>query len=134
MRQQKTWQTQNPHFLGNGAFLEKAIMTRLHETLGFDWKMAEEGNWDSKGFSKLMKNSKNELSDLQNELQCVMIKFAMRALRVYQSTRPEPLRPGEIALLIRNELNNVIADLTAQPNLENITKLVKEEWAKEQKT
>jgi hypothetical protein len=58
----------------------------------------------------------------------------MRALRVYQSTRPEPLRPGEIALLIRNELNNVIADLTAQPNLENITKLVKEEWAKEQKT
>ncbi|HKM60199.1 MAG TPA: hypothetical protein VJY36_04925 [Candidatus Bathyarchaeia archaeon] len=93
----------------------------------------EDGNWDSKGFSKLMKNSKNELSDLQNELQCVMTKFCMRALRVYQSTRPEPLRPGEIALLIRNELNNVIADLTAQPNLENITKLVKEEWAKEQK-
>ncbi len=95
--------------------------------------MAEEGNWDSKGFSKLMKNSKNELSDLQNELQCVMVKFCMRALRVYQSTRPEPLRPGEIALLIKNELNNVIVDLTAQPNLENITKLVKEEWAKEQK-
>jgi muramidase (phage lysozyme) len=95
--------------------------------------MAEEGKWDSKGFDKLMKNSKNELSELQNELQDVMVRFCMRALRVYQSTRPEPLRPGEIALLIRNELNNVIADLTAQPNLDNITKLVKEEWAKQQK-
>lgn len=95
--------------------------------------MAEERKWDSKGFDKLMKNSKNELSDLQNELQCVMIKFAMRALHVYQSTRPEPLRPGEIALLIKNELNNVIADLTAQPNIDNVTKLVKEEWAKQQK-
>ena len=95
--------------------------------------MAEEGKWDSKGFDKLMKNSKNELSELQNELQGVMVRFCMRALRVYQSTRPEPLRPGEIALLIKNELNNVIADLTAQPNLDNITKLVKEEWAKQQK-
>ncbi|MGA2386690.1 MAG: hypothetical protein ABSG33_09170 [Candidatus Bathyarchaeia archaeon] len=95
--------------------------------------MAEEKSWDSKGFDKLMKNSKNELSELQNELQEVMVKFCMRALRVYQSTRPEPLRPGEIALLIRNELNNVIADLTPQPNLDCITKLVKEEWAKQQK-
>ena len=95
--------------------------------------MAEEGKWDSKGFDKLMKDSKNELVELQNELQGVMVRFCMRALRVYQSTRPEPLRPGEIALLIKNELNNVIADLTAQPNLDNITKLVKEEWAKQQK-
>ena len=95
--------------------------------------MAEEGNWDSKGFDKLMKNSKNELVELQNELQGVMVNFCMRALRVYQSTRPEPLRPSEISLLIRNELNNVIADLTAQANLDNITKLVKEEWTKQQK-
>ena len=96
--------------------------------------MAEEKNWDSKNFSKLMKNSKNELVDLQNELQNVMVKFCLRALRVYQSTRPEPLRPNEISLLIRNELNNVIADLTAQPNLDSIAKLVKEEWAKENKS
>jgi hypothetical protein len=95
--------------------------------------MAEEGNWDSKSFSKKMKDSKNELSDLQNEQRCIMVKFCLRALNVYQSTRPEPLRPGEIALLIKNELNNVIADLTAQPNLDDITKLSKEEWAKQQK-
>jgi muramidase (phage lysozyme) len=95
--------------------------------------MAEEGNWDSKGFSKKMKDSKNELTELQEELNNNMVRFCMRALRVYQSTRPEPLRPGEIALLIRNELNNVIADLTAQPNLDNIAKVAKEEWAKQQK-
>jgi hypothetical protein len=94
--------------------------------------MTEEGKWDSTGFDKLMKNSKNELVDLQNQLQNLMVKFCMRALRVYQSTRPEPLRPNEVSLLIRNELNNAIADLTAQANMDNITKLVKEEWAKQQ--
>jgi len=95
--------------------------------------MTEEGKWDSNSFDKLMKNSKNELSDLQSQQQKLMIKFCLRALRVYQATRPEPLRPGEISLLIRNELNNVIADLTAQTNLDEITKLVKEEWTKQSK-
>jgi hypothetical protein len=95
--------------------------------------MTEEGKWDSKAFSEKMADSKNELLDLQDELNNLMVKFCLRALRVYQATRPEPLRPGEIALLIKNELNNSIADLTAQPNLDNITKLAKEEWAKQQK-
>jgi asparagine synthetase A len=95
--------------------------------------MTEEGKWDSNSFDKLMKNSKNELSDLQSQQQKLMIKFCLRALRVYQATRPEPLRPSEISLLIRNELNNVIADLTAQTNLDEITKLVKEEWTKQPK-
>jgi len=95
--------------------------------------MTEEGKWDSDSFDKLMKNSKNELSDLQNQQQNLMIKFCLRALRVYQATRPEPLRPNEVSLLIKNELNNVIADLTAQTNLDNITKLVKEEWTKKPK-
>ena len=96
--------------------------------------MEEKGNWDSKGFSKQMKESKDELGDLRKELNNIMVRFCLRALRVYQSTRPEPLRTGEIALLIKNELNWVIGDLTAQTNLDNITALVKEEWAKEQKT
>ncbi len=95
--------------------------------------MTEEGKWDSNSFDKLMKNSKSELSDLQNEQQNLMIKFCLRTLRVYQATRPEPLRPSEVALLIKNELNNVIADLTAQSNLDNIAKLVKEEWIKQYK-
>ena len=95
--------------------------------------MTEEEKWDSDSFDKKMKNSKNELSELQNQQQKLMMKFCLRALRVYQATRPEPLRPNEVALLIKNELNNVIADLTAQTNLDNITKLVKEEWTKQHK-
>jgi hypothetical protein len=91
------------------------------------------GNWDNTGFDKLMSESKDELETLRNEQNKLMVRFCMRALRVYQSTRPEPLRAGELALLIRNELNNVIGDLTAQPNLDAIAKLVKEEWAKQHK-
>lgn len=95
--------------------------------------MAEKGKWDSKSFDQKMKNSKNELTELQKDLQDLMIKFCLRALRIYQATRPEPLRPNEISLLVRNELNNAIADLTAQPNLDEIMKLAKEEWAKQSK-
>ncbi len=62
-----------------------------------------------------------------------MVQFVLRALRVFQSTRPEPLDPAEIALLVKNELNNVFTDLTAQPNLDALAKMAKEEWAKKQK-
>lgn len=95
--------------------------------------MTEEGKWDSTGFDQLMKDSKNELLDLQNQLQNLMVKFCLRALRVYQATRPEPLRPNEVSLLTKNELNNAITDLTAQTSMDNIVNLVKEEWAKQQK-
>ncbi len=93
--------------------------------------MSNEGKWDSKSFSQKMKDSKNELSDLQDNLNEIMVQFVLRALRVYQSTRPEPLRPGEIALLVKNEINNVIIDLTAQTNIDNISKTAKEEWQKQ---
>jgi hypothetical protein len=93
--------------------------------------MTEEGKWDSTGFDKLMKDSKNELVDLQNQLQNLMVKFCLRALRVYQATRPEPLRPNEVSLLTKNELNNAITDLTAQTSMDNIVKLVNKEWTKQ---
>ncbi len=95
--------------------------------------MANEGNWDSTTYSKKMKDGKDELTQLQNQLNEVMVNFVLRALRVYQSTRPEPLRTGEIALLVKNEINNVIADLSAQPNIDAINKQAKEEWAKQSK-
>ena len=95
--------------------------------------MANEEKWDSTSYSQKMKDGQNELLDLQNQLNEVMVKFVLRALRVYQSTRPEPLRPGEIALLVKNELNNVVFDLSATPNLDALAKMAKEEWAKEQK-
>ncbi len=95
--------------------------------------MANEGKWDSTTYSQKMKDGKDELTDLQNQLNQVMVNFVLRALHIYQSTRPEPLRPNEIALLVRNELNNVVTDLSAQPNLEAIAKKAKEEWQKQLK-
>jgi hypothetical protein len=95
--------------------------------------MANEGKWDSTTYSQKMKDGKDELTDLQNQLNQVMVNFVLRALRIYQSTRPEPLRPNEIALLVRNELNNVVTDLSAQPNLDAIGKIAKEEWQKQLK-
>jgi hypothetical protein len=94
--------------------------------------MSEEGKWDSTSYSQKMKEGKNELVDLQNHLNELMVHFVMRALRVYQSTRPEPLRPNEISLLVNNELKNVLYDLQAQPNLDALAKAAKEAWAKEQ--
>ena len=76
--------------------------------------MANEGKRDSDAYSKKMAESKNQLTELQDELNNLFVKFVLRALRIYQSTRPEPLRTNEIALLVRNEINNVLADLNAQ--------------------
>lgn len=94
--------------------------------------MEPTGKTDSSAYTKKMAEAKDELSVLQEELNNVIVRFVLRTLRVYQSTRPEPLRPGEIALLVKNELNNVVADLTAQPNLEALATMAKEEWAKQQ--
>jgi hypothetical protein len=108
-------------------------MRNLHENLKERLKMEPTGKRDSDSYSKKMTESKDELTELQGELNNVIIRFVLRALRVYQSTRPEPLRVNEIALLVRNEINNVLADLNAQSNTEAIAKLAKEAWTKETK-
>ncbi len=95
--------------------------------------MEPTGKRDSDAYSQKMTHSKDELTELQDELNNLMVRFVLRALRVYQSTRPEPLRVNEIALLVKNEINNVLGDLTQQTNTDNIAKLAKEAWAKESK-
>jgi len=96
--------------------------------------MEPTGEQDSEAYSKKMVEAKDELERLQEELNNVLVKFCLRALRVYQSTRPAPLRPGEIALIINNELvKNVLYDLNQQASIDEITRLAKEAWAKEQK-
>jgi hypothetical protein len=55
--------------------------------------MTNEGKWDSTTYSQKMKDGKDELTDLQSQLNQVMVSFVLRALRIYQSTRPESLRP-----------------------------------------
>jgi hypothetical protein len=95
--------------------------------------MANEEKWDSTDYDKFLKESKNELVTLQKQLNDLMVKFILRALRIYQATRPEPLRPNEITLLVRNELNNAVGDLTEPQNMDNIKELAKQEWLKQHK-
>ena len=115
------------------ALLEKAIIPNWYLTLKDRLEMEPTGKRDSNSYSKKMTESKDELTELQDELNNLIVRFVLRALRVYQSTRPEPLRVNEIALLVRNEINNVLADLSAQPNIDAINKMAKEAWAKESK-
>ena len=94
--------------------------------------MEPTGERDSDAYSKKMSEAKDELTQLQDELNCVLVKMCLRALRVFQSTRPEPLRPGEIKLIVNNELvKGVLYDLNLQPSIDAIATAAKEAWAKE---
>ena len=133
MHKQKAWETKNPHFLRETSLLEKAIMHSCIFCLKDRYKMEPTGKRDSDAYSKKMSEAKDELTLLQEELNNVIVRFVLRALRVYQSTRPEPLRVNEIALLVRNEIKNVLQVLNDQANTDNLAKLAKEAWAKEAK-
>ena len=87
----------------------------------------------SKEYAQTMTNSANELEALRAELQALMVKFGMRALRLYQTGTPEALLPNQMTYLIKYELTNAIADLQDPKNLEAIINATKEEWQKQQK-
>ena len=93
--------------------------------------MAEEKKWDSENFDKTMKDSFNELGNLRKQLQDLMVKFGLRALRTYQAARKEPLRSTEIASLVKYEVNSAIADLSDAKSIDAIVKQTREEWQKQ---
>jgi hypothetical protein len=126
-------ENQKPPFPKNDWLLEKALMRHYYLTLKERLKMEPTGKRDSFAYSKKMTESKDELTVLQEELNNLIVRFVLRALRIYQSTRPEPLRVNEIALLVRNEIKNVLTDLNDQTNTDALAKLAKETWAKETK-
>ena len=88
----------------------------------------------SESFDKLMKESRNELVNLRTQLQSLMVKFGLRALKTYQAARNEPLRPIEVASLVKYELENAIADLSEPNSIDSIIKQTKLEWEKLQET
>lgn len=87
----------------------------------------------SKAYAQTMTDSAKELEGLREELQNLMVKFGMRALRLYQTGTPEPLLPNQMTYLIKYELTNAIADLQDPKNLEGIINKTKEEWKNQQK-
>lgn len=91
---------------------------------------AEKVKWDQKNFDKLMKESFDELQNLRAELQNLMVKFGLRALKTYQAARNEPLRPTEIASLVKYEIENAIHDVSEQSSKDAIIRQTRLEWEK----
>jgi hypothetical protein len=79
-----------------------------------------------------MKDSRSELETLRMELQNLMVKFGLRALKLYQTGANEPLQPQQMSYLVKYELTNAIQDLSAEASLEAIIKQTKAEWQKPQ--
>ncbi len=82
----------------------------------------------SEEYAKTMKSSHEELETLREELQNLMVRFGLRALKLYQTGTNTPLQSSQLAYLIRYELTNVFQDLSSESNLEAIIKATKEEW------
>ena len=96
--------------------------------------MAEEKKpWNQDNFDQLMKESHSELLSLRKELQNLLVKFGLRALKTYQAARNYPLRPKEIANLVKYEIDNAIHDVSEQESKDAIIKQARIEWEKEHK-
>jgi len=87
---------------------------------------------ENKSFDEAMSESKSELEVLRTELNNLMVKCGLRALRLYQTGKSVPLKPMEIKSLVKYELDNVIADLSQSNNIEAIIKKTALEWEKQQ--
>jgi tRNA C32,U32 (ribose-2'-O)-methylase TrmJ len=105
----------------------------------YDWcvkQMTERDNLTdpekSKEYAQTMSTSANELEILRMELQALMVKFGLRALKLYQTGTPEPLLPSQMTYLIKYELTNAIADLQEAKNIKAIINATKEEWKTQQ--
>ena len=97
--------------------------------------MAEEKKpWDQETFDQKMKESLEELSSLRMELQNLLVKFGLRALKQYQAARNYPLRPNEIASLVKYEIENAIHDVSEQDSKDAVIKQARLEWEKQHST
>jgi ABC-type Zn uptake system ZnuABC Zn-binding protein ZnuA len=86
--------------------------------------------WDQENFDQKMKESLAELSSLRMELQNLLVKFGLRALKTYQAARNYPLRDNEITCLVKYEIENAVHDVSEPNSKDAIIKQAKLEWAK----
>jgi hypothetical protein len=95
-------------------------------------EMTEEKKpWNQETFDQTMKESKNELEELKTQLQNLMVRFGMRALKTYQAARNEPLRPMEVKSLVKYEVDSAIADLSEPKSKNAIIEQTTIEWEKQ---
>lgn len=88
----------------------------------------------SESFNQLMKESRDELVDLRMQLQSLMVKFGLRALKTYQAARNESLRPIEVESLVKYELESAIADFSEPSSISSVVKQTRMEWEKQRET
>ena len=91
-------------------------------------------SWDQTSFDEKMKASQAELTELRAQLQNLLVRFGLRALKTYQAARNLPLRSSEIENLVKYELDNVANDLAEKSAQLPIIIQVKQEWEKRQTT
>jgi hypothetical protein len=84
----------------------------------------------SKDYAQTMKELADELVTLRAEQQNLMVRFGLRALKLYQTGTTEPLANMQMSYLIKYELTNAIQDMSAPAYIDEIIKLAKEEWKK----
>ena len=60
-----------------------------------------------------------------------MVKFGLRALRLYQTGTRVPLKPSQMDYLVKYELKNVIEDLQEPANINDIVEQTKADWQKQ---
>jgi len=89
-------------------------------------------SWDQTTFDRKMQDSQTELTELRTQLQSLLVKFGLRALRTYQAARNLPLKSSEIENLVKYEIENVAGDLTEKNALSLIINQVKQEWEMQQ--
>ena len=93
----------------------------------------EKKPWDQENFDQKMKESLNELSNLRRELQNLLVKFGLRALKTYQAARNYPLRANEIDRLVKYEIENAIHDVSEHDSKDVIIMQARLEWEKTHK-
>ena len=93
----------------------------------------EKKQWNQEAFNQTMKESKSELEELKTQLQNLMVKFGMRALKTYQAARTEPLRPTEVKSLVKYEVDSAIIDLSNPKSIAAIIEQARIEWEKQAK-
>ena len=93
----------------------------------------EKKQWNQEAFNLTMKESKNELEELKTQLQNLMVRFGMRALKTYQAARTEPLRPMEVKSLVKYEVDSAIIDLSDPKSINAIIEQATQEWEKQKK-
>jgi hypothetical protein len=86
--------------------------------------------WDQATFDQKMRDSQAELTELRVQLQELLVRFGIRALKTFQATRNLPLKTNEIERLVKYEIDNVAADLSDKSILDPIIAQVKASWEK----